>query len=167
MRIVSAKSTVTASALVTLMTLSGCITGGTTTDFANATTAMRGAMSATEPPSAADYKLSCGDIATRTANLRARYDAIEAEQRAAQRKQGIINAGLGIGATLIGGSAIANAGSVQAINNAATATRVASSALGSLAVQESSSSQLSSVNDATLIATRMAQLQRVAFDNGC
>ena len=85
MIIVSAKSTVTASALVTLMTLSGCMTGGTTTDFATATTAMRGAMSATEPPSAADYKLSCGDIATRTANLRMRYDAIEEDLKSGQR----------------------------------------------------------------------------------
>lgn len=156
-----------AALLSAAFSLSACMGGGTATDFVTATAGMRGAINATEPPSEVDYQLSCAEVETRIANLRARYEAIEAEQRAAQRRQGLINGGIEALASVAGASAIANAGSAQAISNAATATNLGRGALMGLANQESSADQLATINDATLIATRMSQLQRVAFENGC
>ena len=160
------KNVVYAASAVLL--LGGCVSGGgTATDMVTATTAIRGVTQATEPPSTEDYELSCGDVSDRLSNLYGRYEELEREQRARQRRASLVEGAVGMGVGVLGGSALANAGSATAVRNVGLATNYGGGALSSLARQESSTQQLKEVNDAMLIAQRAAQLERVKFDKGC
>lgn len=156
------------STLATTLALAGCVTGGgTATQMVSATTGMRGLVQATEAPSQADYALSCDDVSSRVSNLYARYEELEKEQRARQRQTAMIGGLVDVGATLVGGAALSNAGSVAAIRNTGMAVNAGRSALTGLATQESSTQQLKDVNDSMLIAQRIGQLEKVKFEKGC
>lgn len=150
-----------------ILGLAGCVTGGTATDMGSATTGVRGLVQATEPPSKDDFAMTCPAVTGRLANLYTRYAEIEQEQRARQRQSAVLGGIVDVGATLVGGSAMANAGSARALQTAGMATNYGRSAIGALATQESSTQQLKDVNDATLIGTRIGQLEKVKFEKGC
>ncbi|MDH2328321.1 hypothetical protein QCN27_15755 [Cereibacter sp. SYSU M97828] len=150
------------------LALAGCMgNGGTATQMVSATQGMRGLMQSTEPPTQADYALSCAAVNSRLSNLYARYAEVEAEQRGRQRQQAMVGGLLDVGTTLIGGRAIMGAGSATGIQNTAMAVNYGRSALGGLAQAETSTQQLKDVNDAMLIAQRAAQLEKVKFEKGC
>lgn len=149
------------------VTLSGCVTGGTATDMVTAGAGMQGLVTATQPPSKDDYALSCPVVNQRLGNLYARYTEVEREQRARQRQSAMIGGLIDVGATVVGGSAMANAGSAAGLRNAGLATDAGRSALGAVAGRESSTQQLKDVNDAMLIAQRIGQLEKVKFEKGC
>ncbi len=155
--------------LAMFVALAGCVAGGsgTATDMISATTALNGLSAAKEPPSKEDMALSCAQVGSRLSNLYGRYSEIEREQRGRQRQSELVGGIVGIGATIAGGSALANAGSVTAIRNVGVATSYGRAALTGLAAQESSTQQLKDVNDSMLIAQRITQLEKVKFDKGC
>ncbi len=157
-----------AAAGIALATLAGCMTQPAgPTDMVTAGAAMQGAFSATEPPSAADRAMTCPALASEVATLQARYDVMEAEQRAAQRRNGLVSGGINLGATLLGGSMMANAGSAQSIRTIGTGVNLARAGATAAATQSNGSEQLTSVNEAAFIARRIAQLQRVQFEKPC
>lgn len=150
------------------LALAGCVSGGgNATQMVSATSGVRGLLQAQEPPSAADYALSCSAVNTRLSNLYSRYETIEAEQRAAQRKQALMGGVLDVGSTLIGANSIMGAGSATGLQNAALATQYGRAALGSVANSESSTQQLKDITDASLLAGRVGQLEKVKFEKGC
>lgn len=159
----------TPGAALCLAILSGCVgtTGGTVTEMATATTAIRGVMSAPQPPSEADLALSCSEVNTRTANLYARFKELDAAQRKKQRKQAAVNGVINLGTGILGGVAAAGAGTVNGVRAAASATTIARGSLMGLAASEGSAARLKDVNDTTLIATRISQLEKVKFEKGC
>lgn len=155
--------------LVMAVALAGCVSGGggTATDMISATTALNGLSAAKEPPSKEDMALSCTQVGSRLSNLYGRYSEIEREQRARQRQSELVGGIIGIGATIAGGSALSNAGSVTAIRNVGVATSYGRAALTGLALQESSAQRLQDVHDSLLIARRITELEKVKFDKGC
>ena len=90
--------------------LMGCVPGGGTTGFTTAMAGMGGMMRATEPPSKADYALSCKEVNGRLSNLYARYEEIAAVERAKEQQAALVDGALGTGM-------LGNAGSVSAIRN--------------------------------------------------
>lgn len=148
------------------VTLTGCMPGGTPTQMATAMAGFSGVTQATTPPSKADLALSCKDVNSRLSNLYARYQVLEAEQQAKQRQTAMVDGALDIGLGILGTGMATNAGSVSAIRNAQMATAVGGGAIG-LARAESSAVSLKDVNDATAIATRTAQLEKVKLEKGC
>ena len=142
--------------------LMGCVPAGGTTGFTTAMAGMGGMMRATEPPSKADYALSCKDVNGRLANLYARYEEIAAVERAKEQQAAIVDGALGI----LGTGMMGNAGSISAIRNTQTVMAVGQG-LGALQAAEASKGQLKTINDTSLIAQRTAQLERVKVDKGC
>ncbi|WP_226554742.1 hypothetical protein [Celeribacter naphthalenivorans] len=149
------------------LTLAGCVAGGTASNMTTSNMAVSGLLQANEPPSKADYALSCQEVHQRVENLYARYSVLEKEQRARQQQASLINGVVGMGTTMVGGNAIMNAGSATAIRNASLAANYGGNALSALASQESSTQQLKDVNDTMLIAKRIGQLEKVKFEKGC
>lgn len=146
--------------------LSGCVQPGTATQMATAMTAFGGVTSATQPASKEDYALSCPELSKRLQNLYARYSEVEAEQRVRQRQTAMVDGALGVGLGILGAKAATGAGSVSAIRNTQAVMSAGEGAIG-LARAETSATDLKSVNDATIIAQRSAQLERLKFEKGC
>ncbi|MGB1216175.1 MAG: hypothetical protein ACPG4X_22640, partial [Pikeienuella sp.] len=84
----------------------------------------------------------------------------ERRQRRAGLGAGLLNAGISV----LGGSAIANAGSADAIRNAGVATDLAR---GAANASTANSPDLQSVNSSTALAGRAAQLERTKVQMGC
>jgi hypothetical protein len=147
-------------------TVSACMPGGTPAQMATAMAGFSGVTQATTPPSKADLAMSCKDVNARLGNLYARYNQLEAEQQAKQRKSAMVDGALDIGLGILGTGMATGAGSVSAIRNAQLATTVGGGAIG-LARAESSAVSLKDVNDTTAIATRTAQLEKVKLEKGC
>ena len=145
-----------------LIGLMGCVPTGGTTGFATAMAGMGGMMRATEPPSKADYALSCKEVNGRLSNLYARYEEIAAVERAKEQKAAIVEGALGV----LGTGMLGNAGSISAIRNTQTVMAVGQG-LGALQAAEANKGQLKTINDTSLIAQRTAQLERVKVDKGC
>ena len=159
----------TAFILVSSLVLAGCLAGGagTVTDMVTATTAFRGVVGATEPPSESDYKLACRDLNIRTGNLYARYAELEKEQKARARKKNFTNGLINTGIMAAGITGMGNANTVNGLRNIGLATDVAQAGLAGLANAETNTQQLKDVTNATLIAERVAQLERVKMEKGC
>ena len=155
--------------LIFTLVLSGCFTGGggTATEMVAATTAIRGVTQAVEPPSETDYKLSCNELNMRTGNLYARYAELEKEQKARQRKKNITNGLINTGITVAGIAGMGNAGTLNGVRNVGIATGVARTGLSGVASAETNTQQLKDVTNATLIAQRVNQLERVKMEKGC
>lgn len=151
-----------------MFALAGCMGGGTAADMMVASTGMKTMMQATQPPSAADMALSCPEVATRLGNLYARYEEIDRQQRARANQAALVDGVLGVGTHLVGGQLLGAAGnSVQGMQAAAAATGYGSAALGQVITGESSASRLRDVNDASLLAQRIGQLEKVKLEKGC
>ena len=146
--------------------LSALIHGGTPTQMATAMAGFSGVTQAAAPPSKADLAMSCKDVNARLSNLYARYQVLEAEQAAKQRKAAMVDGALGIGLGILATGMATHAGSLTAIRNAQMATTVGGGAIG-LARAESSAVSLKEVNHSTAIATRTAQLEKVKLEKGC
>jgi len=142
--------------------LMGCVPGGGTTGFTTAMAGMGGTMRATEPPSKADYALSCKEVNGRLSNLYARYEKIAAVERAKEQQAALVDGALGI----LGTGMLGNAGSVSAIRNTQAVVAVGQG-LSALQAAEASKGQLKTINDSALIAQRTAQLERVKMEKGC
>ena len=151
-----------------LFSLIACAPGGTATDMMVASTGMKNMLQATQPPSAADMALSCPEVTTRLNNLYARYQEVDRQQRARASQAAMVDGVLGVGTHLVGGQLLGVAGSsVQGMQAAAAATSYGSSALGQVITGETSAQKLRDVNDATLLAQRIGQLEKVKFEKFC
>lgn len=146
--------------------LTACVPGGTSTQMVTAMTGMNAVVGANQAPTSADMAMSCKDVNARLNNLYARYNQIEAEQKAQQRKQAMVDGALGLGMGILGTNAIASAGSVDGIRAVSTAATVGGG-LVDLATAEKSGAQLQEVNNAAALATRASQLEKVKLQKGC
>lgn len=153
---------------VTLSLLAGCMSQpAAPTDMVTAGVAMQSAFGAIAAPTPADQALTCPALATEIASLQARHDALETEHRAEQQRQSLVSGGINLGATILGGSLLANAGSAQSIQTVGTGLNLARSGAMVAANPQSGSAQISAVNKASAIAQRMSQLQRIQFAKNC
>lgn len=155
-----------AAVALVAFTTSACMPGGTPTQMATAMAGFSGVTQAATPPSKADLAMSCKEVNARLGNLYARYQVLEAEQEAKQRKAAVVDGALGIGLGILGTGMATNAGSLNAIRNAQMATTVAGGGIN-LARAETSAVSLRDVNDSTAIASRTAQLEKVKLEKGC
>lgn len=156
------------AAAIALSMLAGCMTQPAgPTDMVTAGVAMQSAFGATAAPARADQALTCSGLATEITSLQMRYDALEAEHRAEQQRQSLVSGGINLGATLLGGSLLANAGSAQSIRTVGTGLNMARSGAMVAANQQTGSAQISAVNEASAIAQRLSQLQRIQFAKNC
>ena len=157
-----------AALAVTVSLLAGCMTQpAAPTDMVTAGVPMQSAFGATAAPSPADQALTCPELATEIARLQARYDALEAEHHAEQQRQSLVSGGINLGATILGGSLLANAGSAQSIQTVGTGLNLARSGAMAAANQQSGSAQITAVGEASAIAQRLSQLQRIQFAKNC
>lgn len=152
--------------MICLPGLAGCVQPGTAIQMATAMTSFSGVTAAAQPASKEDYVLACSELNGRLGNLYDRYRALEAAQQARQRQSAVMDGVLDAGLGILGTKAATGAGSVSAIRGAQVAM-TASDGLVSVMRAEGSASDLKSVNDATMIAQRTAQLERVKFEKGC
>lgn len=151
-----------------LLALAACMGTGTATDMMVASTGMKNMLQATQPPSEADMALSCAEVQIRLGNLYARYEEIDRQQRARASQAAVVGGVLGVGTHLVGGQLLGAAGnSVQGMQAAAAATSYGSAALGQVITGETSAQKLRDVNDASLLAQRIGQLEKVKFEKGC
>lgn len=150
-----------------LLSLAACMGGGTATDMMVASTGMKNMLQATQPPSAADMALTCPEVTVRLGNLYARYEEVDRQQRARASQAAVVDGVLGVGTHLVGGQLLGAGASVQGMQAAAAATSYGSAALGQVITGESSAQKLRDVNDASLLAQRIGQLEKVKFEKGC
>lgn len=151
-------------ALTCALSLSACV-GGTTSQAVVANSALGGTIGATQTPvSETDLARSCADIDAELANVYARFEQIQAAEQQRQRRAGIGAGLLNAGISVLGGSAIANAGSADAIRTAGAATDLAR---GAANASSATSPDLQTVNSSTALAGRAAQLERTKVQKGC
>lgn len=155
------KSKIIISVTALSMTLSAC---GPTAQFQKATQSMQSVTAARAPLSESDLALSCEKIDQDLTKLYARYEELEAAERSRQQKAGLLNGALSVGVGILGGTALASAGSVEAINNVGVATSVAGSAVDALT---DTGLDQQSLNKTTAVAERTAILERVKIEKGC
>lgn len=158
------KTKTTLAAIACTLSLSACVGGGTSQAIV-ANSAFGGALAAAQTPvSETDLARSCSDINAELRNIYARVEQVNAEEEKRQRRAGLTNGLLNTGITILGGSAIAGAGSAGAIRNAGVATDVAR---GAANASSATGPDLQTVNSQSALAGRAAQLERTKAQKGC
>ena len=148
-----------------LALLAGCMGSSTATSLA---TARAGLTNAQAGPAIveADLGRSCPELTSMASALYARHEQIVREANASQARSnmlgGLATAGIGI----LGGNALMNAGSVDAMRGVQAATALSQTAADA-AIMNANPTSLKDITDVTTIANRAAQIERAKLQKGC
>lgn len=154
----------TITTTLSALCLSACVGGGTSQAIV-ANSAIGGTLGAAQAPvTEIDVARSCADLNSELSGIYARFEQMQAEEQKRQRRSGFGNGLLNAGISVLGGSAIASAGSADAIRTAGVATDLAR---GAANASTANSPDLQSVNSQTALAGRAAQLERTKVQKGC
>jgi len=99
-------------------------------------------------------------------SLYARHEEIVKAANAQQAKSSMVGGLLSAGIGIVGGSAMLNSGSVNAMRGVQTATALSQTAADA-AVMNANPTSLKDITDVTTIANRAAQIERAKLQKGC
>lgn len=151
--------------LTATLVLSGCLGNGTATQLATSKAALSNAQ--VGPPIVeSDLSRSCVELTSMASALYVRHEQIVKTANAKQAKTnmlgGLASAGIGI----LGGNALMNAGSVDAMRGVQAATALSQTAADA-ALMNANPTSLKDITDVTTIANRAAQIERARLQKQC
>lgn len=147
------------------LALSGCMGSGTATSLATARAGLANAQAGPEIIEE-DLSRSCSELTSMASALYARHEEIVRQANASQARSNILGGIASAGIGIIGGNALVNAGSIDAMRGVQAATALSQTAADA-AIMNANPTSLQDITNVTTIANRAAQIERAKLQKGC